>query len=477
MPARSLSARQLAALLGSEGWRRPVYADLAERVHLLAVDGRLADGLRLPAERDLAATLGLSRTTVTTAYGVLAEAGLIAARPGSGHFLRAPVTPSGRSPAAPFDDDAIVMTFTAAAAAPGVLGAYRTAMESLPELLSGHGYVPDGLPLLQERIAARYEARGLPTEPEQIVVTAGALAGLNLVAEALLEVGDRVLVESPTYFNALDLLRRRGARLVSAPVDDDGWDVPAVRAAVRQSAPRLAYLVPDFHNPTGQLMPADVRLEVGRLLRRERCVAVVDETLLELNLDGVELPPPLAAGLPDAFTLGSASKSFWGGLRIGWIRAPRAQVRALVERRASVDLGAPPFEQRVLVELLALPESARSAHLSRLREQRDTLARALSDQLPEWRVRLPAGGQTLWAELPTPVSSQLVARAAADGVILTPGHRFFAAGAGERHLRLPFTAPTAVLVEVVSRLARTWRSLGSDDRRGLPLPRRYDIGA
>ena len=126
-------------------------------------------------------------------------------------------------------------------------------------------------------------------------------------------------------------------------------------SALRQSAPRLAYLIPDFHNPTGALLGAGDRRQLGSALRRDRCIPLVDETLVELGLDGQEMPPPFAAGNPDTITVGSASKAFWGGLRIGWIRAPRSLVRPLVESRASVDLGAAPVEQLVLAELLAGP--------------------------------------------------------------------------------------------------------------------------
>ena len=466
---RWISARQLADLLDPRPLRRPAYQDLSQRLRMLAVDGRLVDGVRLPSERELAAQLSLSRSTVAAAYALLRDQGCLRTRQGSGNYLElAPNTQAAGLGGAREVDGAIMMTFSAAAAAPGVAGAYARAVELLPSLLAGHGYLPEGLPVLRERLADWYAARGLATDPAQVIITGGALAALNLITETVLDAGDRVLVESPSYPNALEALRRRGARLIGAPMAERGWDFDTLRAATRQSAPRLAYVIPDFHNPTGRLMGAEAREQLGRMLRRERCRPVIDETLVELNLDGVDMPPPFAAGQEDAITIGSASKTFWGGLRIGWIRAPHALVRPLVEARATVDLAAAATEQLVLAELLAARAEIVAEQQNRMRAGRDHLLLRLAAELPEWRVLRPGGGQTLWVELGRPVSSELTAAAAAHGVIITPGHRFFPSGGGQRHLRLPFAAPAPVLTEAVTRLAAAWRGLdgsrsGSDE--------------
>ena len=134
------------------------------------------------------------------------------------------------------------------------------------------------------------------------------------------------------------------------------------------------------------------------------------------------MPPPFAVGNPDTITVGSASKAFWGGRRIGWIRAPRSLVRPLVESRASVDLGAAPVEQLVLAELLDRADMILDEQRARLREQRDKPMVLLGRELPDWRDQPAAGGQTVWAELPDPLCSQLVVAAAAEGLIITPGH-------------------------------------------------------
>ncbi len=457
MALRTVSAAVLADLVGREPLTRPYRQRLVARLRMLILNGRLPEGVRLPSERELAARIQLSRSTVTAAYADLHASDHLSSRPGAGHFV-APVAAPGRADQRE-SDGSLLMTFTSAPAAPGVAAAYAAALEQLPPLLAGHGYAADGVPALREALADWYGRRGLPTDPAQIVVTGGALAAINLVTRTLLGPGDRVLVESPSYANALDALRRHGARLVLAPMTETGWDVDHLLATAQQSAPTFALLMPDFHNPTGFTMPAEQRLRVGAGLRRARCLPLIDETLVELSLDGQPALPSFAAGQSDTLLVGSASKVFWGGLRIGWIRSPRALVRSLLAGRASLDLGVAPLEQLVVAHLLRHAEDGTADHRTRLRLQRDTLLTLLADQLPEWRVTRPGGGQSVWIELPEAVGTPLVVAAAAEGVTLLPGHRFFPSGGGERHLRLPFTAPVELLTEAVTRLRRAWDRL------------------
>jgi len=476
---RWLSAAGLHELLGSDRLRSPAYQDLAERIRYLVVDGRLPVGTRLPSERELATALRLSRSTVTAAYARLGTAGYLRARQGAGNFV---VVPPGRAlgglPGVGLTPEAgtLNLTFGAPAAPAGVAEAYAGAVEQLPGLLRSHGYSADGLPVLRERIAAWYTARGLPTAPAQVVVTSGALAALNVVAAALLGPGDRVLVEAPSYVNALEALRRRGARLLPYPLGPDGWDAPGFDATVRQTAPRAAYLVPEFQNPTGSWLAEELRPELAASLRRNRTVAVVDETLVETRLDGQPPRLPFAACLPDAVTLGSASKAFWGGLRVGWVRAPRELVRTLVENRATLDLGTAPLEQLVLAGLLEDPEPVLADQRRRLREQRDRLVRQLAERLPEWRCRVPGGGLSLWVELPSETSSRLAAAAEQQGLLLSAGPRSYPGVGGERRVRLPYAAAPEVLDDAVQRLARAWAAV-QDERGSAATPPPLELSA
>ena len=457
-PVRWSSAEDLQTLLGTAGFRSPAYRDLAERVRYLVVDGRLPVGVRLPSERELARVLQLSRSTVTAAYARLASLGYLQARQGAGNFVRVP--PAQQLTGLPGVDepgsDVINMAFASTPAPAGIAAAYARALDQLPGLLRGNGYSPEGLPVLRERIADWYGARGLPTDPEQVVVTSGALSALNVVAAALLGPGDRVLVEAPTYANALEALRRRGARPMGYPLPPQGWDPAGFDATLRQTAPRLAYLIPEFHNPTGAWLPTAARPEIAAALRRSQTVAVVDETLVEVALEGQAPRPPLAAQLPDAVSIGSASKAFWGGLRIGWVRAPRDLVRTLVQVRASSDLGTAPLEQLVVADLLADPTAVLADQRTRLRTQRDLLVARLAAVLPDWQVEVPGGGLFLWAGLPTESSSRLAAAAERQGLLLGAGPRFYPGAGGERRMRLPYAAPAEVLEEAVRRLVRAW---------------------
>ncbi len=464
---RSVAASRVATLVGDFD-RSPAYAGLADALRLLIGDGRIALGTRLPSERELTDALGVSRTTVTRAYAALAEGGYAEARQGAGTFTR---VPGGRSRAhdrallpGPDDGDAIDLNCAAASAPPGIAAAYVNAVAELPAYLGGHGYFPAGLPRLQEAIASTYADRGLPTDPEQIMVTPGALSATAIVARALTGPGDRVLVESPVYPNATQAIRQGGARITGSPVDPEGWDLHAVAAALRQTSPRLAYLIPDFQNPTGHVMRDEQRAEYATHLRRTRTVAVVDEAHQALALEGQDMPRPFAAYAPDTITIGSASKSFWGGLRLGWLRAPHARMEALTQSRLGLDLGAPVLEQLVLTRLLAAPEEILAAHRTRLREQRDGLAAAVSRELPEWGYHLPRGGLALWCQLPAPAATAVVADAEARGVIVAPGPVFAAEGGLDHFVRIPWTRPVDELEAAARRLAESWHAVWQDGR-------------
>lgn len=464
--SRSISATRVATLVGDFP-RSPAYAGLADALTLLIGDGRIPFDTRLPSERELTDALGVSRTTVTRAYAVLRDTGYAEALRGSGTFTR---VPGGRARALdrallprPGDAEAIDLGCAASSAPPSLAAAYAEAAADLPAYLGGHGYFPAGLPRLQQAIAATYEARGLPTDPGQIVVTPGALAATAVVATAFSSRGDRVLVESPVYPNAVQAIRHTGARLAVAEVDPDGWDLDAAAAVLRQANPRLAYLIPDFQNPTGHLMDDGQREAYAAHLRRTRTVAVVDEAHQALALDGQAMPRPFASYARDALTIGSASKSFWGGLRLGWLRAPEPVVERLTEARVALDLGTPVMEQLVLARLLETEGAVPDGHVARLREQRDRLAAALRRHLPDWRFRLPGGGLALWCELPVSRGTALAAEAERHGVIITPGPVFAAEGGLDRFVRVPWTRPAEELELAVERLAAAWRTVG--DRR------------
>jgi DNA-binding transcriptional MocR family regulator len=475
---QSISAGRVAGLVG-DFHRSPAYAGLATALTHLIGDGRIGLCTRLPSERELTEVLGVSRTTVTRAYAALRDAGYAEARQGAGTFTR---VPGGQSRAhdrallpRPGDHDAIDLNCAAASAPPGIAEAYAEAAAELPAYLGGHGYFPAGLPQLQAAIAATYEERGLPTDPEQILVTPGALSAASIVAQAFTGPGDRVLVESPVYPNAILAIRHSGARVTGSPVDPDGWDLDAVGAALRQVSPRLAYLIPDFQNPTGHLMTDAQREVYAAHLRRARTVAVVDEAHVDLALEGQAMPRPFATYAPETVTIGSASKSFWGGLRLGWIRAPRGQVERITNARVGLDLGAPVMEQLVLTRLLAERSTIVAGHRARLREQRDALAGAVTELLPDWTFRLPGGGLALWCELPASLGTAVTAEAERRGVIVAPGPAFAAEGGLDTFVRIPWTKPADQLTDAVRRIADAWSVVKDQPGRATAVTGRVTV--
>jgi DNA-binding transcriptional MocR family regulator len=444
---------RLAALLGPWGQDGAGRERLAGALRSLILEGCVAVESRLPAERTLASALGVSRATVTGAYDRLREQGYIESTQGAGSWVTLP----GGHRAAP---DAVVggpgldMRIAALAAPAGLEDLFAAAARELPRWLDHHGYDPLGLPTLRRAIASRFDRRGLPTRPEQILVTNGALHALDLTIRAALPRGRRVLVELPSYPAALDALRAGGARLMPVPTSRDGWDLEALEAVARESRPALAFLMPDFHNPTGLVVDADARRRAMRALGQSDALTVIDETFVELALDGVRLPAP-AASFTDrrTVTIGSLSKPVWGGLRVGWARADPALIHRMATVRAASDLASPLFEQLVATYALDRLDDILDERRELIRPRRDALAGAIDELLPDWRYALPAGGLFLWAELPGPISTNLSLEASRSGLQLTPGPRFAAVGLLERHLRLPFTLAPDQLVRAVEILA------------------------
>ena len=455
----SLSARALVVMMGE--WRaagtNAAYAAVADRIRLLIMDGRILTSTRLPAERELALALGLSRTTVTAAYSTLREGGYVESTRGSGSIAQLPHRTSViPDPAAPQMLDFSKSTI---AAAPEVVEASRRAAEQLPAYLGESGFDPVGLPVLREAIAQRYADRGLPTSPDQIMVTLGAQHAIALISRTLMSRGDRALMENPSYPHALDALRAAGARLVPVGVSTEtGWDAIAVEQAIQRTSPSLAYLMPDFHNPTGQSMPDELRAKVLSLAARQGTAVIADETMAELDLDGLGSRLPFAAH-GNAISVGSVGKTVWGGLRTGWIRADHATIRQLVRARSAGDLGTPLLEQLVVTNILEAFPSILDARRTSLRAGREHLSSLLAEQLPSWQVPHTPGGMTAWIGLGQPVSSQLVLAARNEGLVIAAGPRFGMDGAFERFLRIPFSVGSAELDQGVSALAAAWSTV------------------
>ncbi|MGR4880884.1 PLP-dependent aminotransferase family protein [Streptomyces sp. LARHCF249] len=474
---RTIGSRQLAALLPAEVLARPGYRALADAVRTLILDGRIALHVRLPAERELAEAVGASRATVTGAYDLLRESGYVRSRRGSGTWTElpdghlpvgSPGLIGGGTGGRPDGGPGIDLAIAAMGAPEGSLAeAFAWAAPRLPRLARSPGYHPFGLPDLRTAVAERFTRRGLPTRPEQILVTAGAQQAFALVVSLLCRPGDRVVTENPTYANALDALRHARLRTGSIAVSDAGWDMDIAECTLRQAVPRLTYVIPDFHNPTGALMPAEQRLRLLAATRATGTWLVVDETIADIALDE-PAPAPLASlaprgGAEHVITIGSLSKTHWGGLRVGWIRATAKMITELTSVRVSADMSGSVIDQLVALPLMEGLDRSLPARLAQLRIQREALVRSLQRHTPEWSWQLPPGGLSLWVDLGEPVSSALSERAAAAGVHIGRGARFGVdPGTFEHRLRIPYTLPADRLDEGVRLLAQAFHD-------GVPL--------
>ncbi|PJJ65518.1 PLP-dependent aminotransferase family protein [Compostimonas suwonensis] len=461
-----LSARALDTLLGDWRGAAPAYQALADRLRLLTIDGRIPIDTRLPAERELSTVLGLSRTTVAAAYRELREAGFLQSVRGSGSAIRLPGTIPIQTASTATAPGVIDFTKAALPAAPGLADAAARAAARLPAHLGDPGYDPVGLPELRAAIAEGYTERGVPTGAEQIMVTVGAQHAIALLARVLLGRGDRALIETPTYPHAYEALRVAGARLVPVSVsadfgahgDEPGWDETALMQSLQRSNPALAYLMPDFHNPTGQSMPLAQRERLLATAAQQGTVVIADETAAQLDIDRVGDFPPLAA-LGDAVTIGSVGKTLWGGIRLGWIRAERPLIRKLVAARASGDLGTPILEQLLVSELLPELPQILETRRRQLRTGRDHLVERLGEAFPDWRVPELHGGLCAWVSIGSPVSSQLALAARNHGLVIAAGPRFGIDGAFERFLRVPIGYSVEHVDQVVDALGLAWQSL------------------
>jgi DNA-binding transcriptional MocR family regulator len=478
-----------------DGWRRgtgPLYQRLAEALADAAERGELLPGTRLPPERDLAVHLGVARTTVSAAYKQLELRGLVARRQGRGTHVTGAEGAEAGARAAELttslqrnvlfrrlgEDPADAVDLLSICEAPGpavreVLTSAGAAV-NVGELADEHGYLPLGYPPLRRAVAAHLTARGLVTDAEEILITAGAQQALSLLASYYVTPGAMVVVEDPTFPGAIDAFRTAGARILTVPVGQAGTDVGLLAATISQSQVRAVYLMPTFHNPTGCVVPTQARRELAQLSQITGIPFIEDNTLAELAL-GNEPPLPLAAYARGAqiASVGSLSKVFWAGLRVGWIRGPRPVIAQLGRLKAVTDLGTSLVSQAIAVNLLADADRVWDLRRRELAERLALLQDLLGRHLPDWSWRPPGGGLCIWARLPDGSSTELAQIASRHGVLIAPGSVMSPAGRFDEHIRLPFDYRPAKLEQGVRRLSRAWRAYrGVLDAQG---PQRIDV--
>ncbi|MFW8625679.1 PLP-dependent aminotransferase family protein [Deinococcus sp. ME38] len=465
-PPSPTDAPHWAALL--RGWRDhpgPLHTRLHTHLQHAIERGELTPGQRLPAERTLAALLGVSRATTVTALDDLTTSGHLTRHVGRGTHV-APTAPRAqplltlRTPVGAAHPSEIDLTI----AVPLLTDQQRTRLrDAATHAHYDSPYHPHGLPDLRDLLAQQYTRAGLPTAPDQILITSGAQQAIALTAHTLLRRGDTALLETPTYFGAIDVIRAAGAHLTGTPVGAQHLDPHHFAHQTRTHHPRLAFLTPTHHNPTGTTLPHPARQHLAAHLHDTRLPTLEDDTLLDLPFTDTPPPPRLSTLAPHApiLNVGSLSKLYWAGLRIGWLRLPPTLAPTLKQAKTLTDFGSSQPAQHLALHLLNDLPTLISERRAAITPARDHLAHLLRTHLPDWTFTTPPGGQFLWITLPTPTASAYTHHAARHGLRLYPGASMGVTPLPDQYLRIPFTLHPDHIPEAVNRLARAWAEFTS----------------
>ncbi|MFI2029717.1 PLP-dependent aminotransferase family protein [Streptomyces buecherae] len=348
----------------------------------------------------------------------------------------------------------------------GIAAAFRRVLDEEPRRALQYS-TTEGDPGLRAAAAARLTARGLPTDPADLLITTGSQQALTLVVSALLDPGDVVLVEEPCYLAALQCFGLAGARVVAVPGDEEGLDPAAVEAAVVRERPKLLYTVPTFQNPTGRTLSAARRRAIAEVAARRGLWVVEDDPYGELRFEGEPVPWIAAfaqdAGATDRTALiSSYSKIMAPGLRLGLLRAPAPLLRACNVAKQAADLHTPTVNQLAAARYLA--DNDLDAHLARVRgayrERRDALIAGLPDALPAGsRWNRPQGGMFVWASLPAGWNAtEALREVVTHDVAYVPGAPFYPGEPDPTTLRLSFVTHTPdEIADGLKRLAKGLR--------------------
>jgi GntR family transcriptional regulator/MocR family aminotransferase len=484
----------------------PLARQIQAHVERLVREGLLASGVKLPATRELARTLGVNRATVALAYEELVAAGWARAHVGQGTFVadRRPVAraagPDAPAPPAParppidwsglFSRSSQIIS-AGEERARGIVGPAPSAEAAisfaggmpdsglfptdafrrvLNQVVRDEGdvllqyYPVGGYPPLRRYLAAYLVRFGVEARPEQILIVNGSQQGFDLIARTLLDPGDLVAIEQPTYPRAMQVFRAFGAQLLGVPWDGAGPRAEILERLLDRHAPKLFYCQPSAHNPTGLSMSAQARARLLALAGRHQVPIVEDG--FDASLDYGKRPSgPLKAFDRDGLVIyiGTFSKILFPGLRLGWLVAPLGVLERLQAAKQLADLHTSALIQAAVYRFCE--RRLLDRHVTRAAgeyaRRRALLLAALARRMPEgvtWTE--PQGGFSLLVTLPPGLdASRLLSRAQERGVTYTPGSAFFLDGAGERALRLSFSSVAAGRIdEGVRRLAETIRA-------------------
>jgi len=470
----TLTPTRLARTL--EGWSNgtsALHIRLADAIRHHIETGGIPAGARLPSERAIGQVLQVSRTTITKSLDMLREEGQLISRRGDGTYVQSLPILSGLNRR----DDRLRSFMGSGVEPPDQIDLRSAALPGLSmvadevslldgprlrELVASHGYLPSGLPELRSAIAVYFRNLGLPTDESQILVTSGAQPALRLVAEGHVARDSPVLIEEPSFRGAIESLGSLGARLIPVQMDGRGLDPHQLARQIERHRPALIVLQSTVHNPLGTVMDRLRLPAIASVTDRYRIPVVDDITLCDTIIDGDRRPHPLAAWSDDVITVGSVSKSFWGGLRLGWVRAKPTLIEALTSLKGGQDLGTSLVAQLLAARLLPKIELARDERWQTLPNARQLALDTLECYLPGWHPLVPQGGASLWVRLPHGSATTFVQWAHRERVRLLPGPTFSVSDDFDQYVRLSFAVPPAQLVEGIKRIRRAWDAYQED---------------
>lgn len=448
----------------------PLHRKLADAIRAGIERGELRVGTRLPPERAFAAQVSVSRSTVFAAWETLKREGWLESRRGSGTWTTMPSTRNVLEDRVdsmaslhgifrqgaqdePIDFTTGQLEGTAVLTA-AVADLVACDLDGLPRR---HYLSPQGLDELRDAVAERFRAEQVPTRAEQILITTGYQQALTLVGSLFVRAGETAVVESPTSLGALDALRAIGARVRGVRVDDHGHAVEELVALMSEAHPRLVYLTPTHHNPTGSTLPGLHRRRIARIAGELEIAVVEDLSHAPIGFDAS--PPPPIAHYDDTasiISIGSMSKLFWSGLRIGWIRASEELIAQLGRMKAVADLGTPLLSQAVAARLLRRFDDVLAERREQVPGRLAALENGLREQLPDWEWQTPEGGLALWAKLPCGSATAFTQLALRRGVVVLPGPLLSATEAHDDRVRLTCHLTPGLIDEGVRRLSAAW---------------------
>jgi 2-aminoadipate transaminase len=301
-------------------------------------------------------------------------------------------------------------------------------------------------------------------DPDQVIATNGSMQADMFLFDQLVEPGDTVVVEAPTYDRTLLALKKKGADILPIPLEDDGIDVDALAKELENGArPKLAHVIPNFQNPAGCTLSLEKRKRLLELANEHDFVIFEDDPYVELRFEGEDQPTMLSLDDGDRVVYASSfSKTVCPGIRVGYLAGPKELIGAIRKEATETYISPSQVSQAIVAEFCNSGALERSIETVKeaLRERRDATVRALERELPDATFSAPEGGYFLWVDMPDGTDVGRVEKAAKErGVVFVPGTDFFLEG-GESSLRLAYSAVSAEQIEEgVSRMAEAFREL------------------